>query len=73
MRQQVFLGLAASSVPVKAEVPNLMENFNSAGVRFIYFSPRNMKRSKPIAEKIGIQFDWNCAISLRPLDEVLVI
>lgn len=67
MRQQVFLGLAASSVPVKPEVPDLLENLNSAGVRFIYFSPRNMKRSKPVAEKIGIQFDWNCAISLRPL------
>jgi hypothetical protein len=27
-----------------------------------------MKRSKPIAEKIGISFDWNCAISLRDLE-----
>lgn len=27
-----------------------------------------MKRSKPVAEKIGIPFDWNCAISLRELD-----
>ena len=36
--------------------------------RFVYFSPRNMKRSKPIAEKIGISFDWNCAISLRDLE-----
>jgi hypothetical protein len=69
MRQQVFLGLAASSVPVKPEVPNLLENLNAAGVRFIYFSPRNMRRSKPVAEKIGIQFDWNCAISLRSLGE----
>lgn len=68
MRQQVFLGLAASSVPVKPEAPNLMENLSSAGVRFVYFSPRNMRRSKPVAEKIGIQFDWNCAISLRKLD-----
>jgi len=68
MRQQVFLGLAASSVPVKKDVPNLREDLTSAGVRFVYFSPRNMRRSKPVAEKIGIQFDWNCAISLRKLD-----
>jgi hypothetical protein len=27
-----------------------------------------MRRSKPVAEKIGLQFDWNCAISLRALD-----
>ena len=68
MRQQVFLGLAASSVPVKAEVPDLREDLTSAGIRFIYFSPRNMRRSKPVAEKLGIPFDWNCAISLRSLD-----
>jgi len=67
MRQQVFLGMAASSVPVKMEVPQLMEDLTAAGVRFVYFSPRNMRRSKPVAEKIGIQFDWNCAISLREL------
>jgi hypothetical protein len=45
-----------------------MEDLTAAGVRFLYFSPRNMRRSKPVAEKIGIQFDWNCAISLRDLD-----
>jgi magnesium-transporting ATPase (P-type) len=67
MRQQVFLGMPASSVPVKQEVPQLMEDLTAAGVRFVYFSPRNMRRSKPVAEKIGIQFDWNCAISLREL------
>jgi hypothetical protein len=33
----------------------------------VYFSPRNMRRSKKIAEKIGLQTDWNCAISLRDL------
>eukprot|EP00606_Chrysophyceae_sp_TOSAG23-5_P000727 GSChrysophyteH2.ASY1.ANO1.537.1 assembled CDS len=67
MRQQIFLGMAALSVPVKMEVPQLMEDLTAAGVRFVYFSPRNMRRSKPVAEKIGITFDWNCAISLREL------
>ena len=27
--------------------------------------------SKPVAEKIGITFDWNCAVSLRPLSRKL--
>ena len=45
----------------------MKEDLNAAGVRFVYFSPRNMRRSKPVAEKIGIELDWNCAISLRPL------
>lgn len=69
MTQQVFLGMAASSVPIKAEVPDLKEELTRAGVRFVYFSPRNMRRSKSVAEKIGIEFDWNCAISLRDLTE----
>ena len=68
MRQQVFLGMAASSVPVKPEVPKLVEDLTSAGIRFVYFSPRNMRRSKPLANKIGIETDWNCAISLRDLE-----
>ena len=69
MTQQVFLGMAASSVPIKADVPDLKEELTRAGVRFVYFSPRNMRRSKSVAEKIGIEFDWNCAISLRDLNE----
>jgi hypothetical protein len=64
----VFLGMAASSVPVRKDVPNVKEDLDSAGVRFVYFSAQNMKRSKPVAEKLGIPFDWNCAISLRELD-----
>jgi phosphoglycolate phosphatase-like HAD superfamily hydrolase len=66
---KVFLGMAASSVPVRPDVPNMMEDLTAAGIRFVYFSPRNMKRSKPVAEKIGISFDWNCAISLRDLHQ----
>lgn len=60
--------MAASSVPVRKDVPNTKEDLDSAGVRFVYFSAQNMKRSKPVAEKIGIPFDWNCAISLRELE-----
>ena len=52
-------GMAASSVPIRREVPDLREELTQAGVRFIYFSSRNMRRSKPVAEKIGLQFDWN--------------
>ncbi len=68
LRQQIFLGMAASSVPVRKDVPNTKEDLDVAGIRFVYFSAQNMKRSKPVAEKLGITFDWNCAISLRHLD-----
>ena len=46
----------------------MKEDLDTAGVRFVYFSAQNMKRSKPVAERIGIPFDWNCAISLRELE-----
>lgn len=70
IRQQIFLGMAASSVAVRSEMPGLRETLTASGIRFVYFSPRNMRRSKPLAHKLGITFDWNCAISLRPLDTV---
>ncbi len=69
MRQQVFLGLTASSVPIKQFIKDIKEDLTQAGVRFVYFSPRNMRGSIPVAKKIGIEYDWNFAISLRPLDE----
>jgi hypothetical protein len=45
-----------------------MEDLMESGVRLVCFSPRNMQRSKSLAEKIGLPTDWNCAISLRDLD-----
>ncbi len=43
---QVFLGMvASSSCPVKA-IPCLIEDLLALGVRFLYFSPRNMRRTK---------------------------
>ncbi|CAM9177415.1 unnamed protein product [Discosporangium mesarthrocarpum] len=69
MHEQVFLGMAASSVPPKREMVPLIEDLCAAGVRFVYFSPRNMRRSKALAENMGIETDWNCAISLRPLKD----
>lgn len=32
-------------------------------------SPRNMRLTKEIASQMGIDVAWNCAISLRPLDQ----
>lgn len=68
LHEQIFLGMAASSVPVRPEAPEVLEDLQAAGIRFVFFSPRNMRRSKRIAEKIGLQTDWNCAISLRDME-----
>jgi hypothetical protein len=47
----------------------LLSTLQDAGVRFVYFSPRNMRLTKEIASQMGIDVAWNCAISLRPLDQ----
>lgn len=38
--------MAASFVPPKRDIVALIEDVEAAGVRFVYFSPRNMRRSK---------------------------
>ncbi|CEG40071.1 Uncharacterized conserved protein [Plasmopara halstedii] len=64
---QIFLGMVATGVQPKQYTPDFIEDLDACGIRFVYFSPRNMRRSKMLAEKMGIETDWNCAISLRPL------
>ena len=51
----------------RREIQKLLSVLNAAGVRFVYFSPRNMRRQKELASQMGIDVAWNCAISLRPL------
>jgi hypothetical protein len=65
---QIFVGMVATGVQPKKNIPDFIEDLTASGIRFVYFSPRNMRRSKLLAEKMGIETDWNCAISLRPLD-----
>ena len=69
IKNQIFLGLLGSCVSPRKDVTPLIDDCTHAGVRFVYFSPRNMRRSKELASQMGIDVAWNCAISLRPLDE----
>ncbi len=68
IKNQIFLGLLGSSVSPRKDTTALIEDCTDAGVRFVYFSPRNMRRTKELASQMGIDVAWNCAISLRPLD-----
>lgn len=65
---QIFLGVLGSSIIPRKEIEKLLATFAEAGLRFVYFSPRNMRRTKEVASQMGIDVAWNCAISLRPLD-----
>uniref|UniRef100_A0A7S1BDM8 Uncharacterized protein n=1 Tax=Corethron hystrix TaxID=216773 RepID=A0A7S1BDM8_9STRA len=67
VQNQIFLGLLGSAVHPRQEIEYLIPDCSDAGVRFVYFSPRNMRRTKEVASKMGIDVGWNCAISLRSL------
>lgn len=68
LSNQIFLGVLGSLVIPRQETQSLLSTLQDAGVRFVYFSPRNMRLTKEIASQMGIDVAWNCAISLRPLD-----
>ena len=67
VKNQIFLGMLGSQVIPRREIQKLLSCLSEAGVRFVYFSPRNMRRQKELAQQMGIDVAWNCAISLRPL------
>jgi hypothetical protein len=69
LQNQIFLGVLGSLVTPRSETQGLLSSLRDAGVRFVYFSPRNMRGQKEIASQMGIDVAWNCAISLRPLDQ----
>jgi hypothetical protein len=69
---QIFLGMVAACVNPKPQTVRFIEDLDAAGVRFVHFSAQSMRRSKLLAEKMGIETDWNCAISLRDLADAAV-
>ncbi len=69
LKNQIFLGLLGSSISPRRHIAQIVKDSDNAGVRFVYFSTRNMRRTKEIASAMGIDVAWNCAISLEPLGD----
>lgn len=67
VKNQVFLGVLGSRVVPRSLLKRMIDILTVAGVRFVYFSPRNMRRQKELAIQLGLDVSWNCAISLRAL------
>jgi hypothetical protein len=67
---QVFLGLVATRHQPTPEVPQLVDELHRIGVRFVFFSSMNRRKSIAFAERIGLETDWNFYISLKdaPVD-----
>lgn len=61
---QVFLGLVCLQFRPKQDVVSLIEDLYTAGIRFVQFTAENELRGKIFAQKMGLEVDWNCFISL---------
>ena len=63
---QVFLGLVCLQFRPKQDMVSLIEDLYTAGIRFVHFTAENELRGKIFAQKLGLEADWNCFISLAP-------
>ena len=61
---QVFLGLVSLQYRPKQDIVSLIEDLYTAGIRFVHFTAENEVRAKIFAQKLGLEVDWNCFISL---------
>ena len=66
---QVFLGLVSLHFKPKRDIVDLIEDLQVAGIRFVHFTAENDVRGKVFAQKLGLEADWNCHISLAPVKE----
>ncbi len=66
---QVFLGLVSLHFKPKRDIVDLIEDLQVAGIRFVHFTAENDVRAKVFAQKLGLEADWNCHISLAPAQE----
>ncbi len=66
---QVFLGLMCLQFRPKQDVVALIDDLSIAGIRFVHFTAENELHGKMFAQKLGLEADWNCFISLAPPDE----
>ena len=61
---QAFLGLIKLNLTPKHAAFSHVEDWREAGIRFVLFSEDDEKSSASFAQKLGLEMDWNCSISL---------
>jgi len=64
-QSQIFLGMIAMRDQPKIEVRALVEDMKNAGIRFVFFSPDNERKTQAFGAKIGLFTDFNFYVSLR--------
>ena len=61
---QIFIGVAVLSSHPLMPIIQLVQNLKNACSRFVYFSRESELMSRSFAEKLGLEANWNCFISL---------
>lgn len=68
LRGQIFTGMIAMQNQTKEEMTDFIDELKSAGIHFTYFSKKTEKQTKAFGERLGLETDWNCCISLANED-----
>nr|CCC90530.1 conserved hypothetical protein [Trypanosoma congolense IL3000] len=59
-----FLGLVGLQDSIRPNVQNAMAVLDEAGIRCMYFCSEGERRTKSLGNRLGLETDWNCCISL---------
>ncbi|CBZ54129.1 conserved hypothetical protein [Neospora caninum Liverpool] len=62
----IFLGMGASKQLCAKEVAARIQDLHEAGIRFVFFSSQDEKRTRALGAAFGLETGWNCIISLQP-------
>ncbi|VDP82814.1 unnamed protein product [Echinostoma caproni] len=66
---QIFLGLISMQYHALPDVVDAIKQLDQACIRFVHFSRENELRSRVFAERLGLEYGWNCHISLANRSE----
>ncbi|EKF28650.1 hypothetical protein MOQ_007594 [Trypanosoma cruzi marinkellei] len=61
----VFLALVGLRDSTRPNVESAMTLLDEAGIRCMYFCAENERRTKSLGNRLGLETDWNCCISLK--------
>ena len=67
--EQIFIGMVGMRQLPKLKISQSVQDFRHSGIRFVFFSPEVESKIKVFADKLGLETDWNCCISLKETED----
>ncbi|EFA85426.1 putative transmembrane protein [Heterostelium album PN500] len=62
---QIYIGMAGMKQLPKSHANHFVEVLRIAGIRFVFFSNQDSRESNSFVNKLGLETDWNCCVSLK--------